>query len=202
MLKTLKRRDVIILITFWLTAICTVGIVLIFFLIRATQFSEPVYQLETNDFTALALYPVAQEAAEKWEEDVRFISASATWNNASVAEFEEPIDWVYRFYSPSQQRIIFVIVTSDQRAIVQPHLVRVRRELRVIDPDDWNVDSPVAVEAWLNSGGGEWLQQASSRVVSIQLTFNIERDLPVWTISGFNPETGQQTRFSLGAKVR
>ena len=201
MFKSLKRRDVLILATFWLTAACTAGLILTFFILGSRNTSRlPSYELTVpGQVTARTLYPIAEEAALAWEQDTRFVSASATWNNASIAEFEQPVDWVYRFYSPGQKRILFVIITAEQKVIVQPHIVPVRRELRLIDPETWQVDSPDALVGWLNNGGGPWLQQASSRVVSAQLAFDIAENRPRWAISALNPETGQTFRYVLMA---
>jgi hypothetical protein len=178
-----------------------VGIVLVFFFIGSSTASQkPGYDLTVSgQVTARNLYPIAEAAAQEWEADTLFVSASATWTNASIAEFEQPVDWVYRFYSPGQQRILFVIVTGEQQVIVQPHIDSVRRELRLIDPDTWQVDSPDAIIGWLNNGGGPWLQQASSRVVSAQLAFDIAENRPRWSISALNPDTGQTFRYIMMA---
>jgi hypothetical protein len=202
MFKSLRRRDILILVTFWLSMACIVGLALIFFMLRPPDISqpgpgEPAYSLEPAEVTALKLYPLAYEAALAWEEDVQFVSASATWPHASLSDLEGPVEWLFRFYSPGQKRILFVIVTPDMEIIARPHLARVRRELRVIDPATWQVDSPEAMTAWLNQGeGGVWLDQAADRTVSAQLTFSIAKNQPVWTISGLNPETGQSITFS------
>jgi hypothetical protein len=176
-----------------------IGLMLTFYLIRSSSLSPALYQVTPGDITALSMYPLAEAAALAWESDVQFISASATWNNTSFAELEQPTDWVYRFYSPGLERILFVIVTPDQNVIVRPHLARIRRELRVVDPSTWQLDSPAALAAWLNSGGGAWLQQSSSRIVSAQLAFDLEQNSPMWTISGLNPETSDSVQFTIEA---
>ncbi len=203
MLKSLRRRDILILLTFWLSAVCVIGLALMFFLAReSTRNQSPrVYHLQTGPVTALNLFPVARQAAATWESDVQFVSASTTWTHASLTQLEQPVEWIYRFYSPGQQRIVFVIVTPDQRVIVRPHLPKIRRELRIINPSDWQVDSPTAIIAWLNEGGGDWLAQSAERVVSAQLTLNLAENRPEWTISGLNPETGQSVRYTLPAQV-
>jgi hypothetical protein len=161
--------------------------------------SQPVYRLQSGEVTALSLYPLAQEAALAWESDVQFVSASTTWNHASIAELEQPVEWIYRFYSPGLKRILFVIVTPEQVVIVRPHLAKVRRELRIVEPDRWQMDSPEAITNWLNNGGGEWLQQATDRIVSAQLTQDLKTNSPAWTISGLNPETGQSVVYTVKA---
>lgn len=199
MFKSLKRRDYIVLAVFWLSIVCVIGLMLTFFLIRSSNLSQPLYQVTSGDVTALSMYPLAEAAALAWESDVQFISASTTWNNASFAELEQPTDWVYRFYSPGQERILFVIVAPDQTVIIRPHLARIRRELRVVDPSTWQLDSSAALAAWLNNGGGAWMQQSSSRIVSAQLSFNLEQNTPMWTISGLNPETSDSVQFTIEA---
>lgn len=197
--KSLRRRDILILGTFWGSTVCVVGIMLIFFMLRSSELSRPTYQLNAGEITARSLYPVAEEAALAWESDVQFVSASATWNHASIAELEQPVEWLYRFYSPSLQRILFVIVTPEQEVIVRPHLDKVRRELRIVDPNSWQTDSPAAITAWLNHGGGTWLQQTVDHIVSAQLTMDLEENSPTWTISGLNPETGQSILYTIQA---
>jgi hypothetical protein len=201
MLKSLRRRDILILGAFWISTACVVGLLLLFFMLRAptTEQPGPTIELPSGDVTAKNLYNLAQDAAQSWAEDVQFVSVSATWNHASVAQLEQPVEWVYRFYSPGLQRILFVIVTPEQEVVVRPHLAKIRRELRIVGSDNWQVDSPAAVSAWLNNGGLEWLQQAADRVVSAQLTQDLESNSPVWTISGLNPETGESVVFTLDA---
>jgi hypothetical protein len=199
MLKSLRRRDILILATFWISTACVVGLMLVFFVLRASGLSRPTYRLDAGDITALSLFPLAMEAARDWESDVQFVSASATWNHPSIASLEEPVEWIYRFYSPGLKRLLFVIVTPDQGVIVRPHLERVRRELRIVNPERWQKDSPEAMTIWLNSGGGDWIQQAADRIVSAQLTLDLDSNTPVWTISGLNPETGESIVYTVEA---
>lgn len=201
MLTSLKRRDILILVTFWILIACVVGVLLAFFMLRASQPApSPRFELPAGEVTALSLYPLAEAAARAWESDVQLVSAVATWNHASLAELAQPVEWVYRFYSPGLQRIVFVIVSPEQQVTVRPHVVRVRRELRLVNPAGWQMDSPAAITAWLNEGsGGEWLRQSADRVVSAQLTQNLESGRPQWTISGLNPETGESVVYTVEA---
>jgi hypothetical protein len=197
--RSLRRRDYLILTTFWFGSACVVGLILIFFAFSTSGQSQSVYELPPDEVTALTLYPLAEEAALAWEKDVLFISASTSWNHASMAALGQPVEWVFRFYSPGLQRILFVIVTPEHKVIVQPHLRKVRRELQIIDPAEWQMDSPAAMTAWLNNGGGRWLQQSPNPVISAQLTFDLEENVPIWTISGLDVETGQSINYTLKA---
>jgi hypothetical protein len=198
-----RRREVFILLAFWGSAMCIVAVLLAFYAMRPPEVSRPVYQLNvTNagEATALGLFPIAQAAAQAWESDVQFVSASATWDPASLASLAQPVEWVYRFYSPGLQRILFVLVTPDQQVLVRPHLDKVRRELRIVDPAQWQMDSPAAITAWLNEGrGGDWLAQTVAHIVSAQLMMNVETNRPVWAISGLNPETGESVLYTIEA---
>ncbi|RME69481.1 MAG: hypothetical protein D6784_18395 [Chloroflexi bacterium] len=197
--KSLRRRDIIILATFWLSAACMMGLVLVFFALRFSEWSRPVYRLNAGEITARSLFPAAQEAAAAWEADVRFVSASATWNHASLETLEQPVEWIFRFYSPGLQRILFVIVTPDRQVVVRPHLEKTRREFRIVNPDRWQMDSPEALSNWLNNGGAEWLRYSTERIVSAQLTQDLNINAPVWTISGLNPETGDSIVYTVPA---
>ena len=199
MFKSLKRRDLLILGTFWITTACTVGLMLVFFMLRSSELSRPTYQLNAGEITARSLFSTAQEAAQAWESDVQFVSASATWNHPSLTDLEQPVEWIYRFYSPSLQRLLFVIVTPDRQIIVRPHLEKTRRELRIVNPNEWQLDNAAAISAWLNHGGGDWLQFSADRIVSAQLTQNLKTNGPVWTISGLNPETGESIVYTVEA---
>jgi len=198
--QSLKRRDILILVVFWLTSACVVGLVLIFFFLRSSDISNPVIRLKEGDVTAQKLYPVAAAAAQAWESDVQFITATASWDHASLATLEEPVEWVYRFYSPGLQRILFVIVTPEQQVMVRPHLQRVRRELNIIDADQWDMDSPTALSNWLSNGGNGWLQGALNPTVSAQLTYSPIREELIWTVSGLDLETGQQFNYTARAE--
>jgi hypothetical protein len=199
MLKSLKRRDIIILVTFWASIACVIGLMVGFFMLRASEWSRPVYRLKAAQVTARSLFPLAQEAAQNWEGDMQFVSASATWTHASISQLEQPVEWIYRFYSPGLKRILFVIVTPEQQVVAQPHLEKVYREFRIVDPAKWHMDNAEAMSAWLNNGGAEWLQMAADRIVSAQLTQDLQANAPVWTISGLNPETGESVVFTIPA---
>jgi hypothetical protein len=199
--QSLKRRDLLILIAFWLTCVCVVALLIGFFVLRRSDISQPplLYELKAGNISALKLYPPAQTAALAWESDVQFISASATWEHATLSRLEEPAEWVYRFYSPSLQRIVFVVVSPDQKVIVRPHLDKVRREQRVIDSTGWRMDSPAAITEWLNHGGGGWLKLAPNAMVSAQLTFDSTESAPAWIVSGIEVETGQSISYKVKA---
>jgi len=198
--QSLKRRDILILVVFWLTSACVVGLILIFFVLRSSDISNPVIELDEGEVTAKKLYPVAEEAARAWESDVQFISASASWDHASLATLAAPVDWVYNFYSPGLQRILFVIVTPEQKIIVRPHLQKVRREVKIINPEQWAMDSPTALSNWLSNGGNGWLQSALNPTVSAQLTYNPIREELEWTVAGLDLETGQQSNYTAKAE--
>ena len=203
MFRSLHRRDIVLLMTFWIASMGLIGLGLGFLLLRASAAAPahaPTYVFNPSQVTAKSLYPLAREAALAWEDDVQFVSASATWNQPALADLEQPVDWLYRFYSPKQRRLLFVIVAPDQTVMARPHLAKTWRELRLIDPDQWSVDSPASIANWLNQGGGGlWLDQTASRAVSAQLTFNISENKAVWTISGSNQETGQSVNYTLPA---
>ena len=121
-------------------------------------------------------------------------------NPVASPALEAPVEWVYRFYSPGLQRILFVIVTPGQEVIVRPHLQKVRRELKIVDIDQWAMDSPTALSNWLNNGGNGWLQGALNPTVSAQLTYNPIREELEWTVSGLDLETGQQSNYTARAE--
>ncbi len=206
---SLRRRDIIVLGGFWGSIVCVMLIMLTFFILRQSEISKPVYTIETNQTSALNLYPLAQQAAVEWLGDVQFISTSAVWDGSTLVEVQQPIDWfkqleqptewVYRFYSPSVQRILFVIVTPDQTVIIRPHISKVRRETRVIEPEQWQVDSPKAISFWLNNQGAAWLGQVTTPIISLQLTMDAENQTPIWTITGLNPDNGQSVFYTVKA---
>lgn len=198
--QSLKRRDILILVVFWGTSACMVALVLGFFFLRASDISQPVIRLSEGEVTAQKLYPTAEAAARAWENDAQFVSVAASWEHTSLANLEEPAEWVYRFYSPGLQRILFVIVTPEQKVIARPHLQKVRRELQIIDRDRWQMDSPVALSNWLNNGGNGWLQSSLNPTVSVQLTYSPIEEALIWTVSGLDLETGQQFNYTASAE--
>jgi hypothetical protein len=198
--QSLKRRDILILAVFWLTSACVVLLVLGFFFLRSSDLSQPVYEVNEGEVTALKLYTIAEEAARAWESDVQFISASASWDHASLSGLEAPVEWIYRFYSPGLNRILFVIVTPEQQVILRPHLDKVRREMKIIDADQWQMDSPAALSTWLNHGGNGWLQSALNPTVSAQLTYSVDQESLIWIVSGLDLETGQQMNYTANAE--
>lgn len=214
-LGSLKRRDILVLGAFWVTAACVMVLLVGFFILRQSELSRqpqvpaPTRPLEAGEFTALQLYPLAEETAVDWMDDVQFVSASAVWSNESLIELSQPIDWfqqlsepvewVYRFYSPGLQRILFVIVTPDKQIIARPHLDKVRREARIIDTAGWQVDHPIAVGKWLNDGGAAWLGGATNPIVTAQLAMDVNNSVPLWTITALNPDNDQSTSYTVPA---
>lgn len=197
--RTLKPRDFFILGIFWIFAAGAVSLMVVLFMLKPVAEHKPVYQLATGEITARTLFPLAQQAAQAWAGDVLFVSASATWEQSSVATLAQPVDWVYRFYSPGQQRMILVLVSPAKQVVVQPHLAKVKHEQRLVVPQAWQVDSPAALQVWLNQEGWGWLEQHPEATVSVKLTQDLTTQSPVWLISGETSVTGERVFQTIAA---
>jgi hypothetical protein len=156
----------------------------------ATQPSlEPqaTYTVEYISHTARELFATARDKAAAWQADVQPVSVTATWEKTAINLVGQPTVWTFRFYSPGLRRYYFVTVQADGQADGIAHGEQIRKAPRPLAPDIWAVDSPQAINLWLNHGGSQMLLGAPGIQVVAQLsTPNSADQLPTWTVAGYD----------------
>lgn len=149
-----------------------------------------VYSLPQTPYSAQSLYALATQAARQWQPDAGLVSAAASWPFADLDGFSMPVDWTFQFYSPGTQRISVINVNETQvtpiRETLSPY------PLAVVTADRWPVDSHQALNAWLNSGGGDFLHAHPVVDVSMRLR-STDDTQPLWVVVGVAGD-GQTTQ--------
>jgi hypothetical protein len=158
-----------------------------------TPAQADAYRLPETPYTAKNLYAQAQEAASLWQPDAALVSAAASWPFVAVDDFSEPTDWTFQFYSAATQHAYVVNVAEQTVTPIRETLLPYSQP--TIAAQEWQVDSYQALNAWLNRGGGAFLQRYPVVDVSIRLA-RTEDTGAVWTIVGLD-QAGQaaQTEY-------
>jgi hypothetical protein len=205
----LKRSDIIILLAGWLF-VCLAGLGFLYLYMQrqsagplpkdATQPSpEPqaTYTVEYTSHTARELFAAARDRAAAWQADVQPVSVTATWEKTAINLVGQPTIWTFRFYSPGLRRYYFVTVQADGQTDGIAHGEQIRKAPRLLALDLWAVDSPQAINLWLNHGGSQMLLSAPGIQVVAQLSMpNTADQLPTWTVAGYDSrDDGYHTVF-------
>jgi hypothetical protein len=210
-LLKLKRRDLFILIGFWvLAAALILGLTVWFLTSRpagqsafgeaaATPTPVPTYTVEFVEATARQLYPAAEALARSWEPDVQLVGVNASWSATSTDLVGNPTDWSFRFYSPARNRLYLVGVSSTGQAVGAAHFQKEATPPLGIDLEVWTVDSPEALARWLDNGGGAMLGQDPAADVTIQLGIDPASGQLAWIVTGFGSSNGQSLVLKVDA---
>ena len=190
----LSRRDLILITAFWLVGCALMAVVLYFAVLQPT--TQPVspgggvpqatFTLVAGEQTARNLQAAAQAQVTRWQADAQLFTVAATWEQADLSRLAEPATWTYRFYSPALRRFYFVTVQPDGEATGISHSERVRTPPPVINPDAWQVDSPQALNIWLNRGGAAMLQAIPGIQVVAQLQASSPNNSLMWAVAGYD----------------
>ena len=195
----LSRREIRVLLVAWLfVCLALVGVVY-WFVQRGSSGPDqaanrrPVPQATvTIGFTSLTarqLYPVARDRAILWQADAQLDDATANWENTAINLVGQPTTWTFRFYSPTLQRFYFVTVQAGGQVDGVSHGQPARRSPQLLALDRWSVDSPEAINLWLNYGGSQMLTSVPGIQVVAQLsTANTSDPIPTWMVAGYNRE--------------
>lgn len=147
--------------------------------------------------TAQSAYVLAREAALQWQEDAYLVSASASWRNATVDLFREPVPWAFQFYSPSTRRLnVFSVSGGEAETLRESYVAYV---LLPVTVEAWRADSPQALADWLNASGGRFLRAYTLVDVHATLRYDKELGRAMWFITGL--ESGGKGFFSHSVKA-
>ncbi len=156
------------------------------FLSRSTATEMPVtqstrvYSLPQVPYSARGFYDRAWQAALSWQSDAQLASAAAYWPFVRLDHLSQPTTWTFQFFSPATQHIYVIAVDERNINVIRSSLTPY--PLTTLRIEQWQIDSPEALNTWLNHGGGRFLELHPAVDVLARLVAgneNIE-----WVIAG------------------
>lgn len=144
-------------------------------------------------FTAKEAYPIALEAAQAWQGDARFVSATASWRDVTAEQLlEEDVTWGFNFFSPQTRQIRIISVTKEGTEGVEG--INIPPNIRIVDVTSWQVDSPHVLDLFLSHGGRDFLAQYPDATVSLRLGPQDDGEGLVWMAFGiYSPDKTTMT---------
>ncbi len=194
----LKRRDILILLSFWAVGCVMVAVLVGLFyanmVSRVPDQPRPIatYAIPFEKGTAKAAYLPALKEAQNWHSDVELIAVSTNWSEATVQDLGKAEIWDFSFFSAKHNRIFFSVVIPDKQEVTgRGHVVKLKSTLNLINPADWETDSDEALTIWINGGGGGFLEDFPGSSVELLLRQTPDQRKPVWDIIGIGADQSQ-----------
>jgi len=159
-----------------------------------TAVPAAAYRLPDSPDSARSLYAYADQAARTWQADAQLASALSNWAFVELDDLSQPAPWTYQFYSPATGRACTVSVDGTEAIVIRESLSPY--PLRPVTGEAWRVDSPQALSAWLEQGGGTFLRRHSVVDLSARLRVSEQGRLE-WVVVGLvrDTETMQLVRI-------
>ena len=207
----LRRRDIVLIGGFWLIGCALLGTVLYFAVwqeqppleVGNVLRPQATFTVVYNEVTAHNSQAQALEYAQsRWQADAQLMAVTSTWSQTELHAVGEPTSWTYRYYSPSTKRMFFVTITPDGNAIGTLHTERPFVTPPFISAENWQVDSPEAISAWLNFGGSTMIAAMPGIQVVAQLQVKEADSPPTWIVAGFDRATQNYLSVSIDANSR
>jgi len=206
----LRRRDIILIAGFWLVG-CALLAAVAYYAIQLQQPPTPppegvivpqaTFTVVHTQVTAKSMQTLTPDTLALWADDAQFYTVAATWDGADLAEVGQPTIWTYRYYSPGQKRLFFITVSPQGNITPTSHGERVYHPPQPIPMEDWVVDSPEAVNIWLNYGGAAMLAALPGIQVVAQLHVPEPGKPLTWTVAGYDPLTNHYHTVFIEAKT-
>ncbi|MCG3208752.1 MAG: hypothetical protein FOGNACKC_02364 [Anaerolineae bacterium] len=199
----IRRRDILILLGFWLAGCAIVAILVGFFYSNISPQELPTpqpvatYTVEFSGDTAKIVYLKALANAQSWSDDVALVALSTQWVNSTGSSLGQPGNWDFRFYSPRHKRLYFVVITPEGKVLGRAHFRELRQGPLLVDPTEWLVDSDEALRTWFNQGGGPFLQAYTENQVELLLRPTSQG--LVWEVIGFSSDQSQMHYVPISA---
>lgn len=207
----LRRRDIVLIGSFWLIGCALLGLVLYFGVLQNQSLSvtgsalrpQATITVVYNEITAQSSQKIAVDHAKtNWQEDAQLMAVTSTWERTELQGVGQPSPWTYRFYSPSARRMLFVTVTPQGEIIGTLHTERLIKKPQFIPLEAWQVDSPEAISAWLNYGGAPMLAAMPGIQVVAQLQVSNDESPLTWTIAGYDRASQNYHSIFINAQNR
>jgi hypothetical protein len=141
----------------------------------------PAFLLE-DGAQARAVYPIAEQEALLWQQDAQLASADVVWDDLGPGGILTRDRWTFEFYSPSQQQMAVIRVTSGQAKRLRTALLPNR--LVSLPLDQWQVDSTQALQTWWERGGGKFVREHDQVSISLKLRMEPKGTRSLWIVVG------------------
>lgn len=204
-----KRREILILASFWVVGCVIVTALLgLFYANSVADVADQPRPLATfaipfqEGNTAKAAYMLALQTAQNWQSDVEMVAVSTHWDEATIDNLGSATVWDFRFFSAEHGRVFFSAVDLNaQETLGRAHLYKLKIAPHLIDPAEWVIDSDEAISIWANNGGGTFLQNFPNSRVEALLRQTPERGVPVWDIISISSDQSQIFYLSIDAST-
>lgn len=156
-----------------------------------SQESFDINNLENS--TAFEAYDLAQPVALQWQGDAVLLTARAAWQ-PEVDFRDGRASWSLVFYSAAESATA-VISVADARA----QFVRTRPQAQLLQAGEltnWQVDSPVAIDYFLNLGADEFMSLHAK--VNLILTLDVQ-GTPTWRSTFLDTESKETIDLNITA---
>jgi hypothetical protein len=159
-----------------------------------------VYSLPDIPQSARSFYWRADQAARSWQGDAALVSAAAAWPFVRLDDLSMPTDWTFQFFSPSTSMIYVVNVSETEVTPIREALAPY--PLSTVALEDWQLDSPKALNTWLNNNGGVFLRLHPIVDVNARLRRSKGGELE-WIVAGVgrNSQNVQLVRIDASSGV-
>jgi len=150
--------------------------------------TQPIQKIPHSTTTGLVQYKLAQNTALKWADDAELILVTTHWASLNhIIQLSEPTPWSYHFYSSTYNRKLLITVDPNQQVHTIEHVTSSTFPPPPIDIENWLLDSPIALQNWLNLGGESLLKTSNDEVECvIQLRQTKKHPHPIWVVIGLN----------------
>jgi len=140
--------------------------------------------------TARQAYQQAVSVAQNWRADAQLSRVTASWQQQAGTNINAlqngRANWAFTFYSATAHQISIIAVTGTQA-----HQSRFDQPLSppaIIPIDQWQIDSPAAIQTFLTYGGQEFLQKNPQASIHLKLAVNDQQTVE-WQIIGITNPT-------------
>lgn len=133
--------------------------------------------------TAMSAYEQALAVAQEWAQDAQLLNARATLTSETGFQ-PESAEWGFIFYSASRHESSLIAVTGAAAQLVRSS--GSTRAPAAVDVSNWQIDSPAVLEAVLENGGQEFID--NHQQVSLMLGLEATERLR-WQARLFDMET-------------
>ncbi len=168
------------ILLFAMAALAVGGILYREYVATTTVIEEQTYLNALT--TGQEAYRLALPKAQAWHDDVVVTGVEAVWRQPASPELlRGKTNWVLYFYSPSAHQTRTLSVVGKTVQINQTNDTDTAPKF--IDNNTWQVDSPQAIQTFLQNGGQTFLNSYPHANIHIQL-HQAENGGAEWRIMG------------------
>ena len=188
------RRSELILGGLLGVVVVAVLAILAFFWFQSQEPEEQNTVININEnVTAFEAYRLAESVANSWSSDAVLLSARASWP-PETNFVDGRASWVIIFYSLNESATAMVSVADNEAQLVRT--TPISNQLQVANADNWQVDSPAAVEKLLELGADEFMTFHAK--VNLVLVLDMQESL-VWRSTFLDADSKESYSLNITA---